>query len=139
MFDFSFAELLLCFVIALVVLGPERLPKVARTVGRWAGQARGYLRNLSAELDRESQLSELKQQLEDAQRLVSDQQRAVRNMLEKYSSDTTKIGSDLVSAVEDDAARTPALAVTQEQPQESVPDAAPQGQENEVKKDVPQP
>ena len=42
MFDISFGELALCFVVALVVLGPEKLPKVARTVGRWAGQARGY-------------------------------------------------------------------------------------------------
>src|SRR3546814_4797888 len=53
MFDIGFSELLLCFLVTLVVLGPERLPKVARTVGRWTGQAKSYLRNLTAELDRE--------------------------------------------------------------------------------------
>ena len=101
MFDFGFSELLLCFIVALVVLGPERLPKVARTVGRWAGQARGYMRNLTAELDRESQLSELKQQLEEAQRLVNDQQRAVRNMMEKYSGDVTNMGNDIKAVTQE--------------------------------------
>jgi sec-independent protein translocase protein TatB len=71
--DFSFSELLLCFVVALVVLGPERLPGVVRTVGRWTGKARAYMRNLSAELERETQVSELKKQLEDAQRVLREQ------------------------------------------------------------------
>ena len=68
MFDISFGELALCFIVALVVLGPERLPKVARTVGRWAGQARGYMRNLSSELERETEIMDIKRQLEDAKR-----------------------------------------------------------------------
>jgi sec-independent protein translocase protein TatB len=71
--DFSFSELLLCFIVALVVLGPERLPGVVRTVGRWTGKARVYMRNLSAELERETQVSELKKQLEDAQRVLREQ------------------------------------------------------------------
>ena len=73
MLDFSFSELLLCFVVALVVLGPERLPGVVRTVGRWTGKARVYMRNLSAELERETQVAELKKQIEDAQRLLREQ------------------------------------------------------------------
>lgn len=75
MLDFSFSELLLCLVIALVVLGPERMPVVARTVGRWAGQAKGYLRNLTAELDRETRASDLRKQLEEAQRQLREQAR----------------------------------------------------------------
>jgi sec-independent protein translocase protein TatB len=67
-FDISFGELALCFIVALVVLGTERLPKVARTVGRWAGQARGYMRNLSSELERETEIMDIKRQLEDAKR-----------------------------------------------------------------------
>lgn len=135
MFEIGFSELLLCFIVALVVLGPERLPKVARTVGRWAGQARGYLRNLSAELDRESQLSELKQQLEDAQRLVSEQQRAVRNMMDRYSGDVTNIGRDTVNAIGDDSAKAITAEAVSEQPRDAVPSTP----ENDVKKDVPQP
>ena len=41
MFDVGFAELLLCFVVALVVLGPQKLPELARTLGRWTARARG--------------------------------------------------------------------------------------------------
>ena len=73
MFDIGFSELLVCFLIALVVLGPERLPKLARTVGRWSGQAKVYMRNLTTELDRESRLMELKKQVEEAQKLLAEQ------------------------------------------------------------------
>ena len=70
MFDIGFGELFLCFVVALVVLGPERLPKVARMAGRWTGQARAYMRNLSVELERETHAAELKQRLEEANRIA---------------------------------------------------------------------
>lgn len=53
MFDISFAELALVFIIALVVLGPERLPKAARSVGHWMGRARAAFNHLKNELDRE--------------------------------------------------------------------------------------
>jgi sec-independent protein translocase protein TatB len=53
MLDFGFSEVLLTSVIALVVLGPERLPKVARQVGNWMGRARIMARQLSEQLDRE--------------------------------------------------------------------------------------
>ncbi|MDO9454250.1 MAG: Sec-independent protein translocase protein TatB [Stagnimonas sp.] len=68
MFDIGLGELFLCFVVALVVLGPERLPKVARMAGKWTGQARSYMRNLSAELERETHAAEIKQRLEEANR-----------------------------------------------------------------------
>jgi sec-independent protein translocase protein TatB len=55
-------------VVALVVLGPERLPKAARTLGLWAGRARSYVRHFSSELEREVQAQELRQQARDLQR-----------------------------------------------------------------------
>ena len=73
MFDIGFGELFLCFVVALIVLGPERLPKVARTAGRWTGQARAYMRNLSSELERETHAADLKKQLDEANRLAREQ------------------------------------------------------------------
>lgn len=87
MLDFSFTELLLCLVIALVVLGPERLPVVARTVGRWAGQAKGYLRNLTAELDRETRASDLRKQLEEAQRQLREQARDIEKGAKDFGRD----------------------------------------------------
>jgi len=53
MLDFGFSEILLTSAIALVVLGPERLPKVARRVGNWMGRARMMARQLSEQLERE--------------------------------------------------------------------------------------
>jgi len=53
MLDFGFSEILLTSAIALVVLGPERLPKVARQVGNWVGRARVMARQLTEQLERE--------------------------------------------------------------------------------------
>jgi sec-independent protein translocase protein TatB len=59
MLDFGFSEILLTSAIALVVLGPERLPKVARRVGNWMGRARLMARQLSEQLEREVNAEEL--------------------------------------------------------------------------------
>jgi sec-independent protein translocase protein TatB len=59
MLDFGFSEILLTSAIALVVLGPERLPKVARQVGNWMGRARAMARQLSDQLEREVNAEEL--------------------------------------------------------------------------------
>jgi sec-independent protein translocase protein TatB len=54
MFDIGFSEVLLIFGLALVVLGPDKLPGVARTVGRWAGRARAMARQFRDQLEAES-------------------------------------------------------------------------------------
>src|ERR1700685_4692255 len=65
MLDFGFSEILLTSAIALVVLGPEKLPKVARQVGNWMGRARLMARQLSEQLEREVNAEELlRQQLD---------------------------------------------------------------------------
>lgn len=72
MFDIGFWELFLIFLLGLLVLGPERLPKVARTLGQWTGRARGYVRQLSAELDRELQTEEVKRQFMETNKAVEE-------------------------------------------------------------------
>ena len=64
MFDVGFWELLLIGALGLMVLGPERLPKVARRLGRWTGQAKAMARSLRTQLESEMELSELKKQAE---------------------------------------------------------------------------
>lgn len=54
MFDVGFSEVLLIFGLALVVLGPDKLPQVARTVGRWAGRARAMARQFRDQLESEA-------------------------------------------------------------------------------------
>jgi sec-independent protein translocase protein TatB len=81
MFEIGLWELVLIMVIALIVLGPERLPEVARTVGRWVGKARGMVRTVKAEIDRELAAEEL-------QRVLSKQAASVDpfEMIEKAAT-----------------------------------------------------
>jgi sec-independent protein translocase protein TatB len=108
MFDFSFSEILLCFIVALVVLGPERMPGVARTVGRWTGKARVYMRNLSAELERESQVAELKKQIEDAQRILREQSQSFKDEAGKLAGETHKLVEEAKPSLTADASKPPA-------------------------------
>src|SRR5215475_8910345 len=59
MFDVGFTEIVLTSFIALIVLGPEKLPKVARQVGNWMGRARVMARQLTEQLEREVTAEEL--------------------------------------------------------------------------------
>lgn len=65
MFDLSFTEILVIGVVALVVLGPERLPEVARTFGRWLAKAQGYMTQMKSEFSRETQLAEIQKLREE--------------------------------------------------------------------------
>jgi sec-independent protein translocase protein TatB len=60
MFDVSFSELMVIGVIALIVIGPERLPKVARTVGHLMGRAQRYVNDIKTDIKREIELDELR-------------------------------------------------------------------------------
>ena len=103
MFDVGLSELLLCFIVALVVLGPERLPGVARSLGRWTGMAKAYMRNLSSELDREAHTAELKKQFAETQKLLQDQTAAAQQAVQQV---TASVSSE-AGAVADSAAKPP--------------------------------
>ena len=60
MFEIGFSELIVIAIVALVVIGPERLPKVARTAGHLLGRLRRYVNGVKADINREIQLDELK-------------------------------------------------------------------------------
>jgi sec-independent protein translocase protein TatB len=64
-FDISFTELMLIGVVALVVIGPERLPKVARTVGHLLGRAQRYVNDVKGDIQREVELEELRKMKEE--------------------------------------------------------------------------
>ena len=53
MFDIGFSEILVIFILALIVLGPEKLPRVVREVGRWVGRARAMARQFQEQLEEE--------------------------------------------------------------------------------------
>lgn len=80
MFDIGFWELTLLAVIALIVLGPERLPVVARTTGKWIGRAKGYVRGLTSELEREVNADEIRQQINRTrEQIEADTHEAIGN------------------------------------------------------------
>ena len=59
MFDFGFSELMVIGVVMLIVVGPERLPKVARTAGHLLGRVQRYVTDVKSDIQREMQLEEL--------------------------------------------------------------------------------
>jgi len=65
MFDVGFLELILIGIIGLLVLGPERLPVAARTLGKWLGKAKHMMNQLSSEVDKQLEIDELKEQLKE--------------------------------------------------------------------------
>ncbi len=66
MFDIGFFELCLIAIIALLVIGPEKLPRVARTVGLWLGKAQGMVKTVKYEIDEQLRAEELKQSIQRA-------------------------------------------------------------------------
>jgi sec-independent protein translocase protein TatB len=79
MFEVGFTEIVLILGIALLVLGPERLPKLAADLGRWAGKARAMARQLKGQLEQEAgQLNELRKPLDDIRNPLND----IRNPLD---------------------------------------------------------
>ena len=88
MFDIGFSELMVIGVVALIVIGPERLPKVARTLGHLLGRAQRYVNDVKSDINREIQLDELKK----LQSQVTDSARALEDSVRKeYETARTAI------------------------------------------------
>src|SRR5690606_273214 len=86
MFDLAFGELLMIGLVALVVLGPERLPKAARFAGLWVRRARAQWYSVKSELEREMAAEELKQNLDAVRTAASDLDREVREAAGKVEA-----------------------------------------------------
>jgi sec-independent protein translocase protein TatB len=114
MFDVGFSEMLVIAVVALVVLGPERLPKVARTIGHLVGRLQRYVNDVKADINREMELEELK-------KLQTQFQDAAREVETSVSSELHSTEQALNSAVEGVTADKPAAA-----PAENAPAATPE-------------
>ncbi len=92
MFEIGFWELVMVGVVALLVVGPERLPSLARTAGLWVGKARRMIADVKAEVDRELQLEELKQ---------SFRQQADLNGLKDLSDRVKSLREDIQAEFDD--------------------------------------
>lgn len=79
MFDIGFSELMVIGIVALLVLGPERLPKVARTTGHLLGRLQRYVSDVKSDINREMQLDELKKLQEEARKSAMEFETTVRS------------------------------------------------------------
>ncbi len=98
MFDIGFSELLVIGVVALIVIGPERLPRVARTAGHLYGRMQRYVTSVKSDISREIQLDELrragetfKSSVESAASDVEQQSTVVDDYLRKETGNVTRV------------------------------------------------
>src|SRR5687767_9223525 len=96
MFDIGFTELLVIGVVALIVIGPEKLPRMARTVGHLAGRLQRYVADVKSDINREIELEELKKMRDSMQQAASEMQTSVQTELSKTESDLNKSVADVV-------------------------------------------
>lgn len=113
MFDVGFWELVLCAVVALIVLGPERMPVAVRSVAHWLGTARSMLNAVKAEFEQELALDKLKQELMPQSHPTEETPPAVEPLPTQAAVDIQG-NADIQSAIEQLKACSP---------QRSAPDA----------------
>lgn len=110
MFDIAFSELIVIALVALVVIGPERLPRVARTAGHLLGRLQRYVSDVKTDINREIQLEELK-------KMQQQVEESARNLQSGVTQEFTSLESTLNQSLAQ--ADTPAL------PSEALEAAAP--------------
>ena len=87
MFDVGFSEMLVIGLVALIVIGPERLPRVARTLGHLAGRLQRYVADVKADINREVELDELRKMKDSVQQAATNIESSVQGELSKAESD----------------------------------------------------
>ena len=100
MFDIGFSELVVIALVGLIVIGPERMPKVARTVGHLLGRLQRYVGDVKADINREMQLEELKK----LQAEVAEQARDVEQQVNaQLSTIETELNQSILANASDPA------------------------------------
>jgi len=87
MFDIGFSELLVIGVVALIVIGPEKLPRLARTVGHLAGRLQRYVADVKADINREIELEELRKMRDSMQQSATNFETSVQTELNKTETE----------------------------------------------------
>ena len=112
MFDIGFSELLVIAVVALIVLGPERLPKAARFAGLWVRKARAQWYSVKSEFEREMAADELRRSLADPARQLRDDMaqagRDLRGAAADVDRDVRTAAGDVAQAARVRPAESPA-------------------------------
>ena len=118
MFDIGFSEIVVIAVVALIVIGPERLPKVARTLGHLFGRMQRYVNDVKADISREMELDELRKLQATVQDAAHAIEQTVNKEITSTESELNSIAQTAAQAVQPAAvvsvvdAATPAAAET---------------------------
>lgn len=99
MFDLDFSKLAVIGVVALVVIGPERLPRVARTVGALLGKAQRYVSDVKAEVNRSMELDELKKMKEQMESAARDVEGAVQTNVTDFEKDWQATAGSITNTI----------------------------------------
>jgi len=128
MFDIGFSELLLIAIVALIVIGPQQLPRVARTLGHLFGRMQRYVNDVKADITREMELHELKKlqaSMEDTARSMHD---SVSQTVSDTESELGRIAQSAQAVPDPDAeAGPPASAAPSPNPEVEPPSPPPAG------------
>jgi sec-independent protein translocase protein TatB len=104
MFDVGFSELIVIAVVALIVIGPERLPKVARTAGHLLGRLQRYVSDVKSDINREMQLEDLKK----LQQQVADQAKSMEaSVSQQLTSVETELNQSIAQGVAEKSEAAP--------------------------------
>lgn len=106
MFDIGFSELMVIAVVALIVIGPERLPKVARTVGLLFGRMQRYVNDVKADISREMALDDLRKLQANIQETADSLEQSMKQEVGAVESGINQIASDAQAAVAPAASAT---------------------------------
>ena len=119
MFDIGFTEVTLIAVIGLLVIGPERLPRVAREIGLWVGRIRRYVNQVRADIEREVRAEELR---EIVSKPAQELKEAIKETEKTIKEEEKKLESDLKT---DDGTQSNSAAGAAEKGPETAPAPAP--------------
>jgi len=95
MFDFGFSELVVIAVVMLVVVGPERLPKVARTAGHILGRLQRYVSDVKSDIQREMQLEDLKKLQQQVEQQARELESSVRGQMAKVEAEANATAAEV--------------------------------------------
>ena len=107
MFDIGFSELLVIGLVALIVIGPERLPRVARTLGILAGRLQRYVADVKADINREVELDELRKMKDSVQQAATGFESSVQGELSKAEAELNAAANPLAAEAPAETPKVP--------------------------------
>jgi len=110
MFDIGFLEILVIGIVSLIVIGPERLPDVARTVGHWVGKVQRFVRGVKSDFANELKSGDLQkiigdqnEQINELRNLVNTARQDLKASAEEVNSSTSSSMDDFRKLIDDDS------------------------------------